>query len=68
MFADVSELGGRSREGAWIEITDLVTYCAPAACRSREGAWIEIDGVEPMFADVSGRSREGAWIEIWFLR
>ena len=33
---------GRSREGAWIEISLLQSMIAAFACRSREGAWIEI--------------------------
>ena len=32
----------RSREGAWIEITNLSTMFCSAYGRSREGAWIEI--------------------------
>ena len=33
---------GRSREGAWIEITGLRVKVSPGMSRSREGAWIEI--------------------------
>ncbi len=33
---------GRSREGAWIEISDVDVYRLQAKGRSREGAWIEI--------------------------
>ena len=33
---------GRSREGAWIEITVIITLLYSLQRRSREGAWIEI--------------------------
>ena len=33
---------GRSREGAWIEMSTACTYFSIGKCRSREGAWIEI--------------------------
>ena len=33
---------GRSREGAWIEIYNLMPIYLPPPRRSREGAWIEI--------------------------
>ena len=55
---------GRSREGAWIEITIIRSAVAAAISRSREGAWIEIGGVEFIATEDKGRSREGAWIEI----
>ena len=32
----------RSREGAWIEIANMLSSALQAAGRSREGAWIEI--------------------------
>ena len=32
----------RSREGAWIEISNPVPQTGEHYCRSREGAWIEI--------------------------
>ena len=35
-------LVGRSREGAWIEISLSDAGEALAICRSREGAWIEM--------------------------
>ena len=34
---------GRSREGAWIEITALPKIADLFIGRSREGAWIEIE-------------------------
>ena len=36
---------GRSREGAWIEMSSLIFFICNCFCRSREGAWIEIGGV-----------------------
>ena len=33
---------GRSREGAWIEISRMLNSNASQKSRSREGAWIEI--------------------------
>ena len=40
---------GRSREGAWIEISSTFTSSSVGMSRSREGAWIEImGGVEDM--------------------
>ena len=33
---------GRSREGAWIEMSLLPEAVTPGAGRSREGAWIEM--------------------------
>ena len=46
MLANVDRLvvGGRSREGAWIEIARWCCSSKTALCRSREGAWIEIIG------------------------
>ena len=32
----------RSREGAWIEIGQIIGHYVNSASRSREGAWIEI--------------------------
>ena len=44
MLANVDRLvvGGRSREGAWIEIPGVYASVNLFQCRSREGAWIEI--------------------------
>ena len=44
MLANVDRLvvGGRSREGAWIEICFVQLQNKIIGCRSREGAWIEI--------------------------
>ena len=42
----------RSREGAWIEISLLVSMIAAFACRSREGAWIEISDLLPVLLPV----------------
>ena len=33
---------GRSRKGAWIEISVTAVYNATGSGRSRKGAWIEI--------------------------
>ena len=55
---------GRSREGAWIEISSLAFSASYAVGRSREGAWIEIVRLPKSAAGITGRSREGAWIEI----
>ena len=33
----------RSREGAWIEMLLVSTFCNLSCGRSREGAWIEIN-------------------------
>ena len=37
----------RSREGAWIEIFDMLDKTYYGIGRSREGAWIEILANEP---------------------
>ena len=56
---------GRSREGAWIEISVyVITFLYPIG-RSREGAWIEISVYVITFLYPIGRSREGAWIEMF---
>ena len=56
---------GRSREGAWIEISVLfLPHDHTPKRRSREGAWIEIEKKLVNQEGVVGRSREGAWIEI----
>ena len=64
--ADIRYLGhnGRSREGAWIEIIDVILMVTLYLRRSREGAWIEIDGYVIDNQIRVSRSREGAWIEI----
>ena len=55
---------GRSREGAWIEITIGAKISMLSTRRSREGAWIEITPGALLKVNPGGRSREGAWIEI----
>ena len=40
--AGAQEVNGRSREGAWIEITPLIVTKPSLKSRSREGAWIEM--------------------------
>ena len=37
---------GRSREGAWIEITVSIDDVPNPQRRSREGAWIEINRID----------------------
>ena len=37
-----TQLSGRSREGAWIEIYNITSFTKQKLRRSREGAWIEI--------------------------
>ena len=54
----------RSREGAWIEISQALNIQKMATCRSREGAWIEIFPAYYSRPYKQRRSREGAWIEI----
>ena len=56
---------GRSREGAWIEMSRLQSIIAAFAGRSREGAWIEIFHGVYSLNKYQGRSREGAWIEMF---
>ena len=41
-FVDDTGRAGRSREGAWIEISSEDAYKKDSMSRSREGAWIEI--------------------------
>ena len=55
---------GRSREGAWIEITLAGHWSAKQNGRSREGAWIEIVLQSASAKELKRRSREGAWIEM----
>ena len=55
---------GRSREGAWIEITSPKEALYLEKRRSREGAWIEIPLQCGHVPPTCCRSREGAWIEI----
>ena len=54
---------GRSREGAWIEMSPHDNALACTTRRSREGAWIEMGLTGRMIRLINGRSREGAWIE-----
>ena len=54
----------RSREGAWIEMTDGLNIMHPLSSRSREGAWIEIQPTALRNVAQRSRSREGAWIEM----
>ena len=56
--------GGRSREGARIEILADQTFAEECDSRSREGARIEISDNVGNVANFWGRSREGARIEI----
>ncbi len=58
----------RSREGAWIEIIDVILMVTLYLRRSREGAWIEIVSQAVSIRLSRRRSREGAWIEIAGLR
>ena len=55
---------GRSRKGAWIEMSLLGGALSNSAGRSRKGAWIEIANVISSALQANGRSRKGAWIEI----
>ena len=55
----------RSREGAWIEMTETLWDAPIAKSRSREGAWIEIVLYQQCGNNRLRRSREGAWIEIF---
>ena len=49
----------RSREGAWIEMSDVDIYSLQARGRSREGAWIEIRRVfERLCKDIVAPVRE----------
>ena len=54
----------RSREGAWIEILNVLFSYHIKKGRSREGAWIEIPNANGKYELSDCRSREGAWIEI----
>ena len=63
----IRSAGGRSREGAWIE---MLVYTIPngiAARRSREGAWIEMAHPCRYCTALASRSREGAWIEMVYI-
>ena len=39
---NVRSILGRSRKGAWIEMSDACLWCSWSYGRSRKGAWIEI--------------------------
>ena len=55
---------GRSRKGAWIEITSERSNIIHDYRRSRKGAWIEINTPSQRTTPQPCRSRKGAWIEI----
>ena len=43
----------RSREGAWIEIPWLGSFCLGSIRRSREGAWIEMPALSKTLSSLS---------------
>ena len=50
----LSSVKSRSREGAWIEMSDVYPYDRVIIGRSREGAWIEIITAPNFIGKVNG--------------